>query len=73
MTGQELAVMVLLLLIGLVVRWLAYRKPGRLTHQPDAPQAPVVTIAARGPVLKVPSLTDAYSALPPHCWDVLGR
>jgi hypothetical protein len=72
-TGQELAIMVLLLLIGVAVRWLTYRKPGHSKRQPNTPQQPVVTIAVRGPVLKVPSLMDAYAALPPHCQQVLGR
>lgn len=73
MTGAELAIMLLLLLIGLAARWLTYRKPGQPKRQPDASQQLVVTIAVRGPVLKVPRLMDAYAALPPHCQQVLGR
>jgi hypothetical protein len=73
MTGSELGIMVLLLLIGLAARWLTYRKPGHPKRQNDASRQPVVTIAVRGPVLKVPSMMDAYAVLPPHCQRVLGR
>lgn len=61
---------------GLVARGLVYgrrafgfkERPHRTANRHD-----LVGIAVTRPIIPVPSLTDAYSALPSHCWDVLGR
>ncbi len=45
-----------------------FRRPRRRVAKND----PMVTICAR-PIFPVPSLRDAYIALPEHCWQVLGR
>lgn len=48
----------------IVRRWRS-RRPARAASRSD-----VVSVCAR-PVIAVPSMTDAYSALPAHCWHVL--
>ncbi|WP_263588670.1 hypothetical protein [Sphingopyxis sp. GC21] len=49
----------------MVRRW---RRSGH--RAPAASRSDVVSVCAR-PVIAVPSMTDAYSALPAHCWHVL--
>lgn len=61
----------LLALAAFMVRGV-HRLWGKRPRTKASPNAGVVTICAR-PVLPVPSLRDAYSALPDYCWQVLGR
>jgi len=62
-----LAVLAVTLVAGtmLVRRWLSSSRRARLASPSD-----VVSVCARS-VIAVPSMTDAYSALPAHCWHVL--
>lgn len=54
-----------------LLRKLGAAIPAR-TGEAEAGGSHTVAISAR-PVVAVPSLTDAYGALPRHCWDVIGR
>lgn len=49
----------------LVRRWRSSSRRARPASRSD-----VVSVCARS-VIAVPSMTDAYSALPAHCWHVL--
>jgi hypothetical protein len=49
----------------LVRRWLPSSRGARAASRSDA-----VTVCARS-VMAVPTMTDAYGALPAHCWHVL--
>jgi uncharacterized membrane protein YeaQ/YmgE (transglycosylase-associated protein family) len=49
------------------------RKIWRRRKQVRAIRMPIVGLCIRGPLLPVPTLQQAYRALPAHCWDVLGR
>lgn len=62
-----LAVLAAALVAGtmLVRRWRLSSRRARPASRSD-----VVSVCARS-VIAVPSMTDAYSALPAHCWHVL--
>lgn len=63
----SLGVLGLAILAGaMIVRlWRRYRHRAHPASRSDT-----VSVCAR-PVMAVPSMTDAYSALPAHCWHVL--
>lgn len=65
--ASTLAVLAVALVAGtmLVRRWCL---PSH--HARPASRSDVVSVCARS-VIAVPSMTDAYSALPAHCWHVL--
>ena len=62
-----LAVLAAALVAGtmLVRRWRSSSRRARPASRSD-----VVSVCTRS-VIAVPSMTDAYSALPAHCWHVL--
>lgn len=60
----------LLGMLGLAGTMLVRRWRGSRRRAHPASRSDVVTACAH-PVIAVPSMTDAYSALPAHCWHVL--
>lgn len=70
MVGIMGAALVTLILTGIVAVIRAIMRAVARRRARDAVQAPV-RVCVNGPLLPVPSLADAYRALPSYCWRIL--
>ncbi|MDF7776037.1 hypothetical protein P1X14_12330 [Sphingomonas sp. AOB5] len=67
-----------IVLVAFALLLIALRALGNKLRQPQAStkratKTDVVTLCAARPLMPVPTLNDAYRALPDHCWQVMGR
>jgi hypothetical protein len=74
-SGSGPAMMGIIALAAIILGAVVLRRniSRRVARRRATVAVPAVAIRVAKPVLPVPALTDAYRALPEHCWDVLGR